>query len=80
MTRVFDLPESLVERAEELARQDGVSLDVWVTSALAQKTGAVETGAGFFRRKSSDAGKGLNSYLDLIPDNPPIPGDELPMA
>ena len=82
MTRVFDLPDSLVKRAEELAREDGVSLDIWVTSALAQKIGAVETAAAFFQRRaqSGGAGKGLSSYLDIIPDNPPMPGDELPRA
>jgi hypothetical protein len=80
MTRVFDLPDSLLKRAEELAWEDGVSLDVWVTSALAQKIGAVETAAEFFKRRSEGAGKGLSSYLDLIPDNPPTPGDELPRA
>ena len=68
------------ETAEELAREDGVSLDIWVTSALAQKIGAVETAAAFFRRRAAGAGQGLSSYLDLIPDNPPMPGDELPMA
>jgi hypothetical protein len=78
MTRVFDIPESLLKRAEELAREDGVSLDIWVTSALAQKVGAVETAVEFFRRRSAGAGRGLESYLDLIPDNPPLPGDELP--
>ena len=78
MTRMLDLPESLVKRAEELAREDGVSLDLWVTAAVAQKIGAVETAAEFFRRKSGGAGKGLNHYLDLIPDAPPVPGDELP--
>jgi len=80
MTRVFDLPDSLVKRAEELAREDGVSLDVWVTSALAQKIGAVETAAEFFLRRSAGAGKGLSPYLDLIPETPPAPGDELPIA
>jgi hypothetical protein len=80
MARAFDLPDSLVKRAEELAREDGVSMDAWVTSALAQKIGAVETAAEFFRRKSQGAGKGLSSYLDLIPDHPPMPGDELPTA
>jgi hypothetical protein len=80
MTRVFDLPNSLLKRAEELAREDGVSLDVWVTSALAQKIGAVETAAAFFRRKAAGAGEGLVSYLNLIPDSPPMPGDELQRA
>ena len=45
-----------MKRAEELAQQDGVSLDVWVTSVLAQKIGAVETAAEFFRLRSSGAG------------------------
>jgi hypothetical protein len=80
MTRAFDVPESLLKRAEELAREDGVSLDLWVTTALAQKIGAVETAAEFFRRRSAGADRGLRSYLDLIPNNPPVPGDELPTA
>jgi hypothetical protein len=80
MTRILELPDSLVKRAEELAREDGVSLDIWVTSALAQKIGAVETAAAFFQRRAAGAGKGLSSFLDLIPDHPPMPGDELPMA
>ena len=80
MTRVFDVPESLLKRAEELAREDGVSLDIWITSALAQKIGAVETAEEFFRRRSANAGKGLESYLDLIPANPPVTGDELNRA
>jgi hypothetical protein len=80
MTRVFDLPDSLLKRAEELAREDGVSLDVWVTSAVAQKIGAVETAAEFFRRRAAGAGEGLASYLELVPDHPPMPGDELPGA
>ena len=78
MTRSFDVPESLLKRAEELAREDGVTLDMWVVSALAQKIGSVETAEEFFRRRSAGAGKGLNSYLDLIPANPPDAGDELP--
>jgi hypothetical protein len=80
MTRDFDLPNSLLKRAEELAQEDGVSLDVWVTSVLAQKIGAVETAAAFFRRRSASAGKGLSSFLDLVPDDPPTPGDEQPQA
>jgi len=76
--RALEIPESLVRRAEELAQQDGVSLDIWVTSALAQKIGVVETAEEFFRRRAAGAGKGLQHYLDLIPNAPPDPGDELP--
>ncbi|MGD0733904.1 MAG: hypothetical protein ABR976_02110 [Terracidiphilus sp.] len=80
MMQQLGIPESLLNRAEELAREEGVSLDIWVTSAVAQKVGSVETAAEFFRRRSAGAGKGLQSYLNLIPDNPPTPGDELPGA
>jgi len=76
--RSFEIPESLLKRAEELAREDGVSLDIWITSALAQKIGAVEAVELFFRRRAAGAGKGLKHYLDMIPDVPPDPGDELP--
>jgi hypothetical protein len=76
--RSLQIPESLLKRAEELAREDGVSLDIWVTSALAQKIGAVETAAEFFKRRAQGSGKGLQYYLDMIPDAPPDPGDELP--
>jgi hypothetical protein len=76
--RALAIPESLLKRAEELAREDGVSLDIWVTSALAQKIGVVETAAEFFKRRGASAGKGLKHYLDLVPNAPPDPGDELP--
>lgn len=78
MIRTFEVPESLMKRAEELAREDGVSLDIWVTSALAQEIGAVETAAEFFRRRAAQSGIGLQHYLDLVPNDPPMPGDELP--
>ena len=79
MTRTIDIPESLVKRAEELAREDGVSLDMWITSALAQKIGAVETAEDFFRhRREQASGRDLDFYLDMVPDAPPMPGDELP--
>jgi hypothetical protein len=45
---------------------------------LAQKIGVVETAAEFFARRSVGAGKGLKYYLDMFPDAPPDPGDELP--
>ena len=78
MMRALEIPESLLKRAEELAQQDGVSLDIWVISALAQKIGVVETAEEFFKRCADGAGKGLQHYLDMVPDVAPDPGDELP--
>jgi hypothetical protein len=76
--RALQIPESLLKRAEKLAQEDGVSLDIWVTSALAQKIGVVETAAEFFKRRGAGAEQGLKHYLDMVPDVQPDPGDELP--
>jgi len=42
MVRSFDLEESQLKRAEVLANGDGVSLDRWVSSAIAQKINAAK--------------------------------------
>lgn len=76
--RSLEIPESLLKRAEQLAREDGVSLDTWVTAALAQKIGVVETAAEFFKRRSAGATGDLRQFLELIPDAQPDPGDEPP--
>jgi len=56
-----------------------VSLNQWIASAVAQRVGALETAAEFFRRRAGDARSGdLRAVLALMPDRPPDPGDELP--
>lgn len=73
------LPDSLKEAADRLAKSDGVSLDQWITAAVAQKVGAVETAEELLRRRAAGAKPGdLTRYLDRAPDVPPEPGDETP--
>lgn len=73
------LPDSLKEAADRLAKSDGVSLDQWITAAVAQKVGAVETAEELLRRRAGGAKPGnLTRYLDRAPDVPPEPGDETP--
>jgi len=74
------LPASLQREAARLAQEDGVSLSHWVALAVAQKIGAVETAAEFFRRRGQGAGTREDAirFLQSAPDAPPIPGDELP--
>lgn len=74
----LELPASIKSAAEQLARAEGVSLDEWIASAVAQKIGAVET-AEFFRRRAGDAKlEDLHALLALAPDRAPDPSDELP--
>ena len=78
-TYPLKLPASVKAAAARLAKQDGVSLDQWIAAAVAQKVGAVETAAEFFRRRAGDARpEDLHALLALAPDRPPDPGDELP--
>ena len=73
------LPQSLKTAAQRLAREDGVSLNLWITVALAEKIGAVETSADFFRRRASKANPAdFQAILDKVGKNPPLPGDEMP--
>jgi len=78
-TYPLKLPASIKAAAARLAKEDGVSLNQWISVAVAQKIGAVETAAEFFKRRASGrSGAGLLEILDKVPDNPPEPGDELP--
>jgi hypothetical protein len=75
----LQLPMSLKETATRLAREDGVSLNQWITAAVAQKIGAVEAAEQLLKRRSAGAKPGdLMHYLDGAPDVLPIPRDELP--
>ncbi|AZO12268.1 MULTISPECIES: toxin-antitoxin system HicB family antitoxin [unclassified Mesorhizobium] len=78
-TYPLKLPHSVKEAAARLAKADGVSLNQWIASAVAQKIGAVETAADFLRQRAGNAsGQDFASLLDRVPDDSPQPGDERP--
>lgn len=78
-TYPLKLPASVKAAAARLAKEDGVSLNQWIATAVAQKVGAVETAAEFFRRRGEGAKPGdLRAILACVPDRQPDPGDELP--
>lgn len=73
------LPASIRAAAARLAAEDGVSLNDWIASAVAQKVGAVAATADFFaRRAAGRQPRELAAILALAPDRPPEAGDELP--
>jgi len=78
-TYPLKLPASLKKEAARLAKQDGVSLNQWIATAVAQKIGVVETTAEFLKRRAGTAtGAGLSEILRQVPDREPDAGDELP--
>ena len=78
-TYPIKLPASVKAAARRLAAEDGVSLNQWIASAVAEKVGAVETAAVFFRKRAGDAKPAdLLVFLDRAVDEPLREGDELP--
>ena len=72
------LPSSIKAAAQRLAREDGVSLNQWISVAIAQKIGAVETAADFLRQRAGDAKPSdMLPYLVNARDMPPGSGDKV---
>ncbi len=71
------LPASVKEAAARLAREDGVSLNQWITVAIAQKIGVVETASDFLKRRAGTAQPSdMLAYLDRAMLERPPSGDE----
>lgn len=78
-TYPLKLPTSVKSAAQRLAKEDGVSLNQWIASAVAEKVGAVETAAAFFKARSHGSRpQDMLKFLDQAGDEPPRHGDELP--
>jgi hypothetical protein len=72
------LPTSIKEAAARLAKEDGVSLNQWIASAVAQKVGVSETVAHFLGARGQDAKPSdMLKALTAAPDSPPLPEDAL---
>jgi hypothetical protein len=76
-TYPLKLPASIKKAAQRLAKEDGVSLNQWIASAVAQKVGVVETAANFFKKRAGRAtGAGLMKFLRTAPKAVPGLEDE----
>ncbi|MFM9865170.1 MAG: pilus assembly protein HicB [Micropepsaceae bacterium] len=80
-TYPLKLPVSIKRAAERLAKQDGVSLNQWIASAVAEKVGVMETAQKFFAaRGASGSAASLLTMLRKAPDREPAPEDRLPRS
>ena len=68
-TYPLKLPASIKAAAARLAKEDGVSLNRWIATAVAQKI--VETAAAFFRQRAGRARPDdLERIMQKVPDAP----------
>lgn len=84
MSRVgypLKLPRSVKAAAARLAREDGVSLNQWIATAVAEKVGAVEAAAALLRRRAGDAtAADLLRILESAPERAPAEADRVAAA
>ncbi|MCB1932942.1 MAG: toxin-antitoxin system HicB family antitoxin [Candidatus Accumulibacter sp.] len=72
------LPNSVHQKVKELAKRDEISVNQFIASAVSEKMASLMT-LDFLR---AEAAKGqrrdFERYLGMVPDAPPLPGDETP--
>lgn len=77
-TMSLRLPESLHERAREIAKQEGISINQLIATALAEKLSALDTVQYLQSRAARGSRKAFDDVLSRVPASPPEQGDELP--
>jgi len=71
------LPHSVKAAAERLARADGVSLNQFIATAVAEKIGTMDTVELFLKQKAGERVPGdMLQYLKRAPDVDSVAGDE----
>jgi len=72
------MPNSVKAAAARLAKADGVSLNQFIATAVAEKVGALETANEYLRLRAGNAeAKELLRFLRAAPDVAPAPEDAL---
>ncbi|MFL6235390.1 MAG: YlcI/YnfO family protein [Thermoanaerobaculia bacterium] len=70
------LPDSLHKQIRELAQQDGISINQFISTAVAEKLSALMTEDYLEKRAQRGSREKFLSVLAKVPDVPPEPGDE----
>lgn len=73
------LPESLHRKVRELAEREGVSINQFIATAVAEKMSALLTLDYLEQRAQRGSRAHFLSVLRRVPDAPPLPGDAWPV-
>ena len=72
------LPRSIKAAVVRLAKEDGVSMNQMIATAVAEKVAVLEA-ATFFEERSKRADiEAFDRFMNRTGGEPPRPGDELP--
>ena len=76
-TLTLNLPDSLHRKVRELAQEDGVSINQFISTAVAEKLSALLTVEYLEERAKLGSRQKFLAILDRVPDVPADPGDEV---
>ena len=71
------LPESIHKHIKEISKNEGVSINQFISSAVSEKISAIMTEDYLKDRAKRAQRSDLKRILDKVPKRKPIPGDEL---
>lgn len=72
------LPASLKQGAEQVAREDGTTLNQFIVSAVAEKLSAMKTADYFTERAQRGDLQAALDFLNRAGGQPPVDADRLP--
>ena len=73
------LPESVKSEVERIAKEDGISMNQFIATAVAEKISSMRTAAYFLERASGGGLDLARRILNRDGGEPPAPEDELPV-
>ena len=71
------LPNSIHRHIKDIARQEGVSINQFISSAVAEKISAIMTEDYLLNRANRASNAEFSRILGQVPHRKPLPGDEL---
>lgn len=71
------LPESIHRHIKEIAKKEGVSINQFISSAVAEKISALMTEDYLESRAKKAKRENFKRILAKVPARKPLPGDEL---
>ena len=71
------LPDSIHRHIRKIAKQDGVSINLFITSAVSEKISALTTEDYIATRAKRANRAAFKRTLARVPNRKPLPGDEL---
>lgn len=71
------LPNSIHRHIKDIAQREGVSINQFISSAVAEKISAIMTEDYLLKRANNANMVEFTRILDRVPHRKPLPGDEL---